>query len=363
MNIGIPKERRPFEYRIGLTPTCVKILTENNHTCNVEHNAGLGAGFSDLDFEQAGARIVYSPHEVFGRADLLVKVARPLQDEIEWLRPGTILTGMLHLISTRRTKIDTLLENKITAFGLEQLQLPDGTRPVLASMSQIGGLMSAQIAALHVQNNSGGKGVLLSGLPGVPPAEVVIVGAGVFGTCATQAFLGMGAHVTVLDSDLSALQRICDHHHGITTVISNSYTLTRACSYADILVGAVLIPGELAPVVIKRQMVRKMKPRALIIDASIDQGGCVETSRPTTHDQPTFVEENVIHYCVPNMPGVVARTSTYALTNASFPYILEIANKGVDDAINDTPVIKTALNTYQGEQVLLSRTNAQELED
>lgn len=354
MNIGIPKERRPFEYRVGLRPSGVRQLAEHGHICYVEHNAGLGAGFSDPDYEQNGARIVYSPHEVFGRADLLLKVARPLADELEWLRPGTAVAGLLHLTSARRDKVDIMLEKQIAAIAYEQIQLPDGSLPVLRPMSQIGGTMSAQVAAMALQNNAGGKGILLAGLPGVPPAEVVIVGAGVFGTCAAHAFIGMGAHVTMLDTDLTALQRTFERFPAITTVVSNPYTLARACSYADVLLGAVLVHGERAPIVITREMVRQMKPRALIIDASIDQGGCVETSRPTTHDQPTFIAENVIHYCVPNMPGVVARTATYALTNAAFPYILEMANKGVEAAIAENPALALAVNTHQGKVVHLS---------
>jgi alanine dehydrogenase len=354
MNIGIPKERRPFEYRAGLRPSGVRLLVEQGHTCYVEHNAGLGAGFSDQDYEQNGARIVYSPHEVFGRADLLLKVTRPLADELEWMRPGTAIAGLLHLASTRREKVDLLLEKQITAIAYEQIRLPDGSLPVLRPMSQIGGTMSAQVAALTLQNNAGGKGILLAGLPGVPPAEVVIVGAGVFGTHAARAFLGMGAHVTVLDTDLNALQRIYNLFPSLTTVVSNPYTLMRACSYADVLVSAVLVPGERAPLIITREMVRSMKPRALIIDASIDQGGCVETSRPTSHDQPTFIAENVVHYCVPNMPGVVGRTATYALTNAAFPYILEIVNKGVEAAITENPALAVAINTHRGKVVHLS---------
>jgi alanine dehydrogenase len=355
MNIGIPKERRPFEYRVGLTPAAVKMLVEHDHTCYIEHHAGLGAGFSDQDYEQSGGRIVYSAHEVFGRADLLLKVARPLFDELEWMRQGTAFAGLLHLASARRDKVDIMLQKEITAIAYEQIQLPDGSLPVLRPMSQIGGRMSAQIAARLLQNNAGGKGILLSGLAGVPPAEVVIVGAGVFGTHAAQSFIGLGAHVTVLDTNLDALQTIYERFPGVTTVVSNPYTLLRACSYADVIVGAVLVLGERAPIVITRDMVKAMKSRALIIDASIDQGGCVETSRLTTHELPTFIEEGVIHYCVPNIPGVVARTAAYALVNAAFPYILEMADKGIETAINQNPALHWAVNTFKGEEVHLSR--------
>jgi len=355
MNIGVPKERRPFEYRVGLTPSAVQVLNEQGHTCYVEHNAGLGAGFSDQDFERAGGRIVFSPHEVFGRADLLLKVARPIQDELEWMRPGITLAGLLHLTSARQDKIDTLLKNQISAIAYEQIQLADGSRPVLRPMSQIGGRMAAQIAALLLQNNAGGKGILLGGIAGVPPAEIVIIGAGVVGTYATRAFLGMGAHVAVLDTDLEALENIHEHFPSVATMISNPRNISRACAYADVIVGAVLVPGERAPVVVTREMVSSMKPRAVIMDISIDQGGCIETSRPTTHEHPTFVADGVTHYCVPNIPGVVARTATYALNNAALPYILNIANQGLESAIADDPALASALNTHRGELVNLSR--------
>lgn len=355
MNIGVPKERRPFEYRVGLTPSTVQVLSGQGHTCYVEHNAGLGAGFSDQDFEQAGGRVVYSPHEVFGRADLILKVARPMQDELEWMRPGITLAGLLHLTSSRQDKIETLLKNRISAIAYEQIQQADGTLPVLRSMSRIGGRMAAQIAALLLQNNAGGKGILLGGIAGVPQAEIVIIGAGVVGTYATQAFLGMGAHVAMLDTDLDALDRIHEKFPSVATIISNPRTISRACSYADVLVGAVLVTWERAPIVVTREMVSSMKPRSVIMDISIDQGGCVETSRPTTHEHPTFVVDGVTHYCVPNIPSVVARTATYALNNAALPYIMNIANKGVESAVAEDPALAYALNTHRGELVNLSR--------
>jgi alanine dehydrogenase len=357
MNIGIPKERRPFEYRVGMTPIGVQILNQHKHVCYVEHEAGLGAGYSDQDYEKAGARIVYSPHEVFGRADLLLKVARPLLDEIVWLRPGTVLAGLLHLNSTRKDKIDALLNNQITAIALEQIQLADGSNPVRRPLAQIGGYMTPQIAARLLQNDSGGKGILLGGVVGVPPAEVSILGAGVAGTCSTHAFLGMGAHVTVLDSNLDALQRLHDRFSTVVTMISNPVNIARVCTYTDVLVGAILVHGEKTPVIVTREIVQTMKPRSVIIDFSIDEGGCVETSRPTTHDRPTFVEEGVTHYCVPNIPGVVARTASNAYINAAFPYILEIANKGFDRAIHDNPSIELAVNTQRGRVVHLYRSS------
>lgn len=355
MNIGIPKERRPFEYRVGLSPSSVQMLTQQGHKCFVEHEAGLGVGYSDQEYEQAGARIVYSGHEVFGRADLLVKVARPIREELEWLSPGVALAGLLHLNSARQDKIDLLLEKEITAISLEQITTPDGRMPVRHALAQIGGQMVPQIAARLLQNDAGGKGILIGGTVGVPPAEVVIVGAGVVGTCATHSFVGMGAHVSVLDINMNALQTIRDRFPGVVTMVSNPVNLSRACVYADVLVGAVLVPGERAPLVITREMVRSMKPRSIIMDISIDEGGCVETSRPTTHERPTFIEEGVIHYCVPNIPGVVARTATHAFVNAAFSFIMEIANKGIEAAIRENPAIERGVSTHRGKLVHLSR--------
>ena len=349
MNIGVPKERRLFEYRVGLTPVLVHMLHQQGHTCYIEHEAGSGAGFTDQEYLQAGGQVVYSAHEVFGRADLLLKVARPVLEEIEWLRPGTVLAGLLHLGSARSEKIDALLRTKITAIAYEHIEKEDGTAPVRIPLSQIGGHLTAQIGARLLQNDYGGKGILIGGVPGVPPAEIVILGAGIVGTIATNAFIKMGAHVTVLDTNLSALQNLYDISPGAVTMISNPVNVTRTCAYADLVIGAVLVPGVRPPVVITREMLLSMKPRSVIMDISIDEGGCVATSRPTTHENPTFIEEDIIHYCVPNIPSIVARTSTYAFLNSAFPYILELANKGVDRAISENRDLTQGVNTYKGE--------------
>jgi len=348
MNIGIPKERRAFEYRVGLFPAGVKMLTQLGHTCYVEHDAGLGAGFSDQEYIQSGAKIAYTPHEVFGRADLLLKVARPTSEELEWLRPETALAGLLHLGSARQDKIDRLIESEITAISYELITLPDGTVPIRKPLSQIGGILAAQIGAKLLQNNEGGKGILIGGMPGVPPAEVVIIGAGIAGTCAARAFVGMGAHITVMDTNINALEMIHDNIPCAVTMVSNPVNLQRACAYADIVVGAILVHGEHPPIVVTREMVRAMKPRSVVMDISIDEGGCVETSRPTTNEKPTFLEEGVIHYCVPNMPSVVARTSTYAFLNAALPFIIELVTKGIDRAVAENPAIESGVSTYQG---------------
>lgn len=362
MIIGVPKERRPFEFRVGLTPAAIQMLTNIGHTCYVEHNAGEGAGFTDREYEIAGARIVYTPHEVFGRADLLLKVARPVYEELEWIRSGTTIMGLLHLSSARQDKIDLLQEKKITAIPYEAITLPDGLVPVRNPLSQIGGRLVAQISAHLLQNDSNGKGILLGGNVGVPPAEVVIIGAGVAGTYATRAFVGMGAHVSVLDTSYEALQKIYDAFPGVVTMISNEHNISRTTAYADVVIACILVPNDRPPIIISRQMVRAMRPRSLIVDMSIDEGGSVETSRPTTHELPTYVEEGIVHYCVPNIPSIVARTSTYAFLNAAFPFILEIANKGVDLAIVDNSAIEAGTVIYKGEVRRLPRykTNVEE---
>ena len=354
MNIGIPKERRPFEERVGLSPAGVEILTQHGHQVYVEHEAGVGAGFDDREFEEAGARLVYSSEEVFVRADLMLKVARPTRQELDWLRPNTTLTGFLHLAATRQDKVDILLEKKITSIAYEQIETADGALPVLRPFSQIGGKMAASVAARLLQNNWGGKGMLLGGIPGVPPAEVVILGGGVVGMCAASAFLGLGAHVTVIDQEMRVLQQVFSRFPNVVTMLSTKRNLERATAYADVVVGAVLISGERTPTLITREMMRAMKPRSVFIDVSIDQGGCAETSRPTTHDHSTYVEEGVLHYCVPNMPGVVARTATHAFVNAALPYILQIANLGSAGAIAQDPGIEKAINTHAGKLVHLT---------
>jgi alanine dehydrogenase len=355
MNIGIPKERRPFEYRVGLSPSGVEALCQNKHTVFVEHDAGLGAGFPDNEYERAGARIVYSIDEVFGRSDLLLKIARPTEEELNWLQPNSVLMGLLHLASARTSKIDVFLKEKITAIAYEQIQEADGSLPVLRPFSQIGGAMSAEVAARLLHTDQGGRGILLGGIPGVPPAEVVILGAGTTGTYAARAFVGMGAHVTVLDRDMNALQRVSQCSAGVATLPSAPRNIEKVIEFADVLVGAVLVPGERAPVLVSRELVRKMKPRSVIVDISIDQGGCIETSRPTSHDHPSYVEEGVVHYCVPNMPGVVARTATNGFVNAALPYILDVANLGVEQAIIQNPAIEFGIATLKGELRHLAR--------
>ena len=348
MIIGIPKECRPNEYRVGLSPAGVQMLCESGHTCFIENQAGRGAGFRNIKYEKAGAQIAFSAEEVFGRADLLLKMARPTKEEIEWMRPNSTFASFLHLASARQDKLALMIEKKITAIAYEQIEEDDGTRPVLRPLSQIGGTMAAQTAARLLQNKWGGRGILLGMIPGVPPAEAVILGAGVVGTYAARAFRGLGAHVTLLDNNMDALQDIAESLCGVVTMVSTPRNIERATSYADVVIGAVLEPGERTPILVTRQMVRAMKPRSVILDVSIDHGGCIETSRPTAHDNPVYIEEEVTHYCVPNLSGVVARTATHAFVNAAMPYIYNLANKGINKAIENNPALKRSLSVHEG---------------
>jgi alanine dehydrogenase len=350
MNIGVPRERRTMEYRVGLTPAGVELLTQEGHTCYVEREAGLGAGFSDYDYERAGARIVYTSDEVFGRAELLLKVTRPTDEEMEWVPAGQIMAGFFHLASARRVKVTMLLEKKVTAIAYETIQRDDGSLPVLKPMSQVGGRMIAQVGAALLQNNYGGKGILVGGVPGVPPAEVVILGAGTAGTEAAKTFVGLGASVYILDRNLKHLQEIDRLFQGrVITIVSHPFNIAKVVRFADILIGAVLVPGERAPIVVTREMVRSMRPRSVVMDIAIDQGGCIETSRPTSHASPTYVEEGILHYCVPNISGVIARTATHAFNNAAWPHIQHIVQFGLDGALTQDPALARGVATRGGE--------------
>jgi alanine dehydrogenase len=351
MDIGVPKEQRADEFRVGLTPAGVELLTHSGHACYVEKDAGRGAGFSDIDYERAGGRIVYSPQELYGRAGLVLKVGKLTAEEVDMLREGCMLMGFLHLAVSRRERVQMLLRKKITAIAYELMQDDHGLLPVQIPLSQAAGRMAPQIAATMLQNHHGGKGILLGGVPGVPPAEVVIIGAGTFGTAAAHAFLREGASVYVLDHDLARLQYL-DEMHGmagrLVTMVSHPFNIRKVIKFADVLVGAVLVPGTRSPIIVTRDMVKLMKPRSIILDISIDQGGCVETSRLTTHRDPTFVEENILHYCVPNMTSVVARTATHAFNNAAWPFIREIARVGLEAAMQESSTLRRGVATLGG---------------
>ncbi len=349
MNIGVPRERRVSEQRVGLTPAGVELLVADGHQCHVEQGAGLGAGFSDEDYARAGARIVYSGEEAYGRADLVIKVARPTVAELAWLRPRQTVLAFWHLASASPDNLEVLLRQNITAIAYETIQADDGTLPVLRPMSQIAGRMAANVAAYLLQNDHGGKGILLGGVPGVPPAEVVILGAGVVGACAARAFSGMGANVYVLDRELRRLEAVASRCERTVTMLAHPVNISKTARFADVLVGAVLVPGARAPLLVSRQLVSEMRPRSVILDIAIDQGGCVETSRPTSHGTPTFVAENVIHYCVPNMAGVLGRTATHALGNAALPFVQLLAAAGAEAAIARSPALARGVATHAGE--------------
>ena len=350
MNIGIPKERRPAEFRVGLTPPGVSLLAPAGHTCFVERGAGLGAGFSDEQYAEAGARIVYSPDEAWGRAQLVLKVSCPLDSELAMAPSGQVVMSIFALAGAHEGKLAVLKERGLTAIAYEEIRLEDGSFPVVKPLSQIGGRMAAQVVARLLQNNFGGKGILLGGVPGVPPAEVVILGAGVVGENAARSLAGSGAHVTLIDRDLARLQEVETCLPGrVVTLVAHAFNLEKACAYADAVVGAVHVPGQRAPVVLKRDLLRKMKPGAVFVDLSIDHGGCAETSRPTTHDSPTYVAEGILHFCVPNLPGAVARTATHAFLNAAWPYIQAVATLGAERATAEDEALAGAVVTWKGE--------------
>lgn len=351
MDIGVPRECRPDEYRVGLTPAGIELLSAAGHSCFVEHDAGQGAGFSDVDYQDAGGRIVYSAQELYGRAGVVLKVGRPTSQEVEMLREGCILMGFLHLSVTSRERVDSLLKKKVTAIAYEMVQNDDGSLPVQLPLSQAAGRMAPQIAATLMQNHHGGKGILLGGVPGVPPAEVIIIGAGAFGKEAAHAFLRAGASVYVLDKDLERLQYL-EQVHGscgrLVTMVSHPFNIRKVVKFADVLVGAVLVPGVRAPIVLSKEMVSHMKPRSIILDISIDQGGCVENSRPTTHRDPVFIEDDIIYYCVPNMTSVVARTATHAFNNAAWPFVQTVAMHGLGPALKELNPLRRGVMTHDG---------------
>jgi alanine dehydrogenase len=349
MYIGIPKECRAGEHRVGLTPAGVRLLTELGHVCYVERGAGLAAGFSDEAYLNSGGRFVYSGEEVYRRSELILKIARPTRPEIDWLVPEQTLLGFLYLPAAHPDKVQALIDKRITAVAYEQILTLDGQLPVLRPFSQIGGRMAAQMAAHLSQNDSGGRGVLLGGVPGVPPAEVVIIGAGVVGENAARAFLGMGAQVTLLDQDLGRLQQLSSQLNGrVVTLLAHPYNISRVSVFADVIVGAVHVPAERVPIVIPDHVVKSMRPGAILLDLSIDEGGCAETSRPTTHEDPTYIRHGVIHCCIPNLPSVVARTATHAFQNAAWPYIEAIAQHGYLRARDQIPALAPAAAVQLG---------------
>ncbi len=346
MRVGVPKEIKDHEDRVGLVPSSVAELVHHGHEVLVERGAGMGAGLGDDQYTAAGARIVDGAEEVF-QSEMIVKVKEPLAAERKRLRRGQVLFTYLHL-APDRAQTEDLLKSGVTAIAYETVTSPSGTLPLLTPMSEVAGRLAPQVGAHYLERAAGGRGVLLGGVPGVPPAEVVVLGGGVSGTHAATIALGMGATVFVVDRSAEVLRRLAAQFPGLRTIFSTRDALGAILRRADLLVGAVLVPGAAAPKLVTREMVASMKPNSVIVDIAIDQGGCCETSKPTSHSNPTYVEEGVIHYCVTNMPGAVARTSTFALNNATLPFALALADKGWRKAIAEDQHLRNGLNVHEG---------------
>ena len=348
MLIGVVTEIKAQENRVGLTPAGVRALKSVGASVLVQSGAGTGSGIADALYADAGAEVVDDAADVWSRSDLVVKVKEPLESEYALLREGLLLYTYLHL-APLPALTQTLVDGRVTGIAYETIEEPDGSLPLLEPMSEIAGKMSVQVGAHFLERATGGRGVLLGGVPGVNPADVVIIGGGIVGRNAARVALGMGAHVTILEQRPRQMQAIDDLFGGrVTTIMSQPVTVDAWCQRADLLIGAVLIPGASAPKVVSRELVADMKDGSVIVDVAVDQGGCVETTEVTTHDKPTFIVDGVVHYGVTNMPGAVPRTSTFALTNVTLPYLLDIARKGFEAACRDDPVLATGVNTHDG---------------
>lgn len=348
MIVAIPRETKEQEYRVGIVPAGVKALIDSGHSVLIEAGAGEGSGIADDEYRGAGAEVVASAHDIYGRADMILKVKEPSLEEANLMREGQILFAFLHLAPlaelTRR-----LLEKKVSAIAYETIQLKDGSLPLLAPMSAIAGKLAIQVGSHYLQKYCGGKGLLLGGVPGVKRGKATVLGAGIVGMNALAAAVGSGAEVTILDISLKRLSYLTDLYGGrISTLMSNSANIEASAMNSDLVVGAVLIPGARAPRLVTKEMVMKMAPGSVVVDVSVDQGGCIETTRPTTHSAPTYTYAGVIHYAVENMPGAVPQTSTLALTNLSISYALKIANLGLPKAIGQDEALSRGVNVYKG---------------
>lgn len=347
MRIGVPRETREEEYRVSLTPAGTKELTSRGHDVVVEHNAGRGSHLLDDAYVTAGAQMVSGPEDVFAEADLILKVKEPLEDEYRLLQPHHVLFTFLHLAPDIQLTRG-LLESGATCIAYETVETRDGRHPLLAPMSEIAGRLAPQEGAYFLERSGGGKGKLLGGATGVKAAHVVILGAGIAGSNAATIAMGMGAHTMVLDINLDALASIRHALPGVQTLHSDQLTIEEEVIKADVVIGAVLVSGARTPVLVSEELVRSMQPGSVIVDLSVDQGGCVATSRPTTHRKPTFIKYDIVHYCVDNIAGAVPITSTFALTNATLPYILSIAEKGVIAAVRSDPYLARGVNIMEG---------------
>src|ERR1700757_655399 len=359
MRVGVVAETKNNEFRVALTPSGVVQLTRRGHEVLVQAGAGEGSAIADVDFKAAGAQLVSTADEVWSDADLLLKVKEPMQDEYGYLRHGQILFTFLHLAASRACT-DALLSSGATAIAYETVQAADGALPLLAPMSEVAGRLAAQVGAYHLMRPAGGRGVLMGGVPGVGPADVVVIGGGTAGYNAARVASGMGAHVTVFDVNIPKLRQLDAEFGGrIRTRYSSALELEGALKRADLVVGAVLVPGARAPKLVSNSVVSHMKPGAVLVDIAIDQGGCFEDSRPTTHDEPTFNVHGTLFYCVTNMPGAVPRTSTFALTNATMPYGLALADHGGQTACGADPALAKGLSAHEG--ALLNEQVARDL--
>ncbi|MGE5646467.1 MAG: alanine dehydrogenase [Acidobacteriota bacterium] len=348
MIIGVPKEVKDHETRVGLVPSGVIALHEAGHRVLVEAGAGLGSSITDPEYAEAGAELLPTAAEVWAKADLVIKVKEPQPSEYGHLRPGLILFTYLHLAPLPELT-DSLLAARVSAVAYETIREKDGSLPLLTPMSEVAGRLAVQIGAVYLEAPNGGRGLLLGGVPGVAPGNVVILGGGVVGTNAAKMALGLGARVTIIDKNLNRLRELDDIFSGqAVTLASNVWTVRETLRQADLVIGGVLIPGASAPKLVRREMISKMKKGAVMVDVAIDQGGCFETSHPTTHTDPIYFVDGVLHYCVSNMPAAVPNTSTLALTNATLPYLLELANKGLERAAEEHPAIREGVNTYLG---------------
>jgi alanine dehydrogenase len=348
MVIGVPTEVKDHESRVGCVPSGVKALTEAGHRVLVQAGAGFGSSLPDREYVQAGADILPTAADVWGKADLVVKVKEPQPSEYGHLRPGLLLFTYLHLAPLPELT-EELVRKQVNAVAYETIRESDGSLPLLTPMSEVAGRMAVQVGAQYLEKPNGGRGILLGGVPGVAPASCVILGGGIVGHNAAKMAVGLGAHVIIIDKNLNRLRELDDIYSSqLVTLASNTYTIRESLHDADLVVGAVLIPGAAAPKLVRREMLAGMKPGAVMVDVAIDQGGCFETSRATTHTDPVYYVDNVLHYCVSNMPAAVPHTSTFALTNATIPYLLQLANLGLERACEESEALCEGVNTYQG---------------
>jgi alanine dehydrogenase len=348
MIVGVPKEVKTDEYRVAMTPVGVEELTRGGHAVLIETGAGSGSGISDEQYAGCGAEIVADGIAIWKRSDLVVKVKEPLPDEWPLMRDGQVVFTYFHF-AANEDLTRAVMNSGCVAIAYETIKDAKGSLPLLTPMSEVAGRMSIQEGAKFLERPFQGRGILLGGVPGVAPANVVVLGGGIVGANAAKVAAGLGANVIILDINLDRLRYLDDTMPpNVSTVFSDRHNIIAGCSQADLIIGAVLIPGARAPFLIRREDLKRMVPRAVIVDVAIDQGGCVETSRPTTHSKPTYIVDDVVHYCVTNMPGAVGRTSTYALTNVTLPYVLQLANKGVEKAARDNPALAEGVNIRRG---------------